>query len=78
MYFELIETEMTNYQLAVLEKLTVTTNALSRISEQSGRRNPSSGFSLRSLLTSTFVQTYTATVLGGFSLFVLYKLRQWL
>ena len=78
MYFELIETEMTDDQLAVLEKLTITTNALSRISEQSGRRNRSSGFSLRSLLTNTFVQTYAASVLGGFSLFVLYKLCQWL
>lgn len=76
-YFELIETEMTDNHLAILEKLTVTTNALSQVSERSGRRNRSSGFSLRSLLTSTFVQTYAATVLGGFSLFVLYKLRQW-
>ena len=77
MYFELIEMEMTDDQLAILEKLTVTTNALSKVSERSGRRNRSSGFSLRSLLMSTFVQTYAATFLGGLSLFVLYKLRQW-
>ena len=76
MHFELIETEMTDDQLPVLEKLTVTTSALSQVSERSGRRNRSSGFSLRSLLMSTFVQTYAATFLGGLSLFVLYKLRQ--
>ena len=68
MYFELIETEMTDNQLA--------TSVLSQVSERSGRRNRSSGFSLRSILTSTFLQAYSATVLGGISLFVLYKLRQ--
>ena len=77
MYFELIETEMTDNQLAILEKLTVTTSALSQVSERSGRRNCSSGFSLRSILTSTFVWAYSATILGGISLFVLYKLCQW-
>ena len=76
-YFELTETEMTDDQLAVLEKLTVTTNALSQVSERSGRRNRSSGLSLRSLLTGTFMQAYVATVLGGVSLFVLYKMHQY-
>ena len=33
MYFELIETEMTDDQLAIQEKLTVTTSALSQVSE---------------------------------------------
>ncbi len=77
-YFELIEEDMTSDQLAVLEKLTVTTNALSQISERSGRRNQSSGFSLRSILTGTFMQVYLATVLGGVSLLVIYRLHQYL
>ncbi len=76
MYFELIEEELSSDQLAVLEKLTVTTNALSQVSERSGRRHHSSGFSLRSLLTGTFMQAYLATVLGGVSVLALYKLYQ--
>lgn len=75
-YFELIEEEITNEQRAVLERLTVTTNALSQISERSGRRKPSSGFSLRSLLTGTFMQVYLATIFGGISLYVIYKIHQ--
>lgn len=77
MYFELIEEEVSPDQLAVLEKLTVTTNALSRVSERSGRKHHSSGFSLRSLLTGTFMQVYLATVLGGVSVLALYKLYQY-
>lgn len=73
-YFDLIEEEIGEQQTAVLEKLTVTTNALSVVSERSGRRNRSSGFSLRSLLTSSFVQVYLSTIFGGLTLFGLYKL----
>ncbi|XP_028405832.1 uncharacterized protein LOC114528410 [Dendronephthya gigantea] len=71
MYFELIEEELTEDHVKVLEALTVTTNALSAASERSGRQNPTSGWSLRSLLTSTFVQVYIGTVLGGATLFLL-------
>lgn len=73
-YFDLIEEEISNEQTAILEKLTVTTNALSASSERSGRRNRSSGFSLRTFLTGQFVQVYAATVLGGLTLFGAYKL----
>lgn len=73
-YFDLIEEEINEQQTAVLEKLTVTTNALSAASERSGRQNRSSGFSLRSLLTSSFVQVYLATILGGMTLFGLHKI----
>lgn len=73
-YFDLIEEEINENQTDVLEKLTVTTNALSAASERSGRQNRSSGFSLRSVLTSSFVQVYLATIAGGLTLFGLYKL----
>lgn len=73
-YFDLIEVEIDERQIAVLEKLTVTTNALSVSSERSGRQNRSSGFSLRSILTSSFVQVYLATVLGGLTLYGFNKL----
>ncbi len=76
MYFELIEEELSPDQLAVLEKLTVTTNALSQASERSGRRHHSSGFSLRSLLYSTFTQTFLGSVLGGVCVLTLYQLYQ--
>jgi len=76
-YFDLIETEMTEEQVTLLEKLTVTTNALLQASEQSGRRNRSSGLSLRALLESTFAQVYLASILGGVSLFVLYKIYRY-
>ena len=72
-YFDLIEEEISKEQTAVLEKLTVTTNALSASSERSGRRNRSSGFSLRTFLTSRFVQVYLATLLAGLTLFGAYK-----
>ncbi len=74
MYFDLIEEELTPDHLKVLEKLTVTTNALSAASERSGRQNPKSGFSLRSLLTSTIAQVYIGTVLGGISLYLLHRM----
>ena len=73
-YFDLIEEEVSEQQIAVLEKLTVTTNALSAASERSGRQNRSSGFSLRTVITSPFVQVYLATVLGGLTLYGLFKL----
>lgn len=73
-YFDLIEKDISEQQTAVLEKLTVTTNALSAASERSGRQNRSSGFSVRSLLTSSFVQVYLATILGGLTLFGLHKI----
>ena len=76
-YFDLIETEMTEEQVTLLEKLTVTTNALLQASERSGRRNRSSGLSLRALLESTFTQVYVASILGGVSLFVLYKVYRY-
>ena len=77
-YFELIEEEISEEQSDIMEKLTVTTNALSVASERSARRNRSSGFSLRSFLTSSFVQAYLATVLGGATLFLSHKLYTWL
>ena len=72
-YFDMIEEELTPEHLKVLEHLTVTTSALSAASERSGRQNPRSGWSLRSILNSTFVQVYIATVLGGISLYFLYQ-----
>ena len=76
LYFELIDEEMDEEQRQRLEKLTVTTNALSQASERSGRRNPSSGFSLRSFMTSPFVQVYAATIAGGFSLYIMYHIAR--
>lgn len=73
-YFDLIEEEVSEQQIAVLEKLTVTTNALSAASERSGRQNRSSGFSLRTVITSPFVQVYLAIVLAGLTLYGLFKL----
>ncbi|XP_029204167.2 uncharacterized protein LOC114968218 [Acropora millepora] len=72
-YFDLIEEEISKEQTAVLEKLTVTTNALFASSERSGRQNRSSGFSLRTFLTSRFAQVYLATLLAGLTLFGAYK-----
>ena len=69
LYFELIDTEMTYEQKATLRKLTVTTNILSQTTERSGRQHWLSGFSLRSVLTSTFTQVLFATLLGN----VLYR-----
>ena len=76
LYFELIETEIDDDQRNRLEKLTVTTHILSQVSERSGRRNPSSGFSLRSLLLSPFVQGYLAVIAGGVSLYFLYHIAK--
>jgi hypothetical protein len=72
-YFDMIEEELTPEHLNVLEQLTVTTNALSAVSERSGRQNPTSGLSLRSLLTSTIVQVYIGTILGGITLYLLHR-----
>ena len=72
-YFDMIEEELTPKHVKVLEHLTVTTNALSAASERSGRQNPKSGWSLRSILTSTLVQVYIGAVLGGISLYFIYQ-----
>ena len=72
-YFDMIEEEMNPDQLKILEHLTVTTNALSAASERSGRQNPTSGWSMRSFLTSPIVQVYIGTVLGGISLYFLHE-----
>jgi hypothetical protein len=72
-YFDMIEEELTPEHLNVLEQLTVTTNALSAVSERSGRQNPTSGLSLRSLLTSTIAQVYIGTILGGITLYLLHQ-----
>ena len=72
-YFDMIEEKLTPDHVKTLEALTVTTNALSAASERSGRQNPTSGWSLRSLLTSTIVQVYIGTVLGGITLFLLHR-----
>ncbi|KAK6188128.1 hypothetical protein SNE40_004378 [Patella caerulea] len=63
LYFELIEEEMDRDQKKLLEKLTVTTSVVSRVGERSSRQHPSSGFSMRSFLTSTFFQVFVGSVL---------------
>ena len=70
-YFDLIEEEVSPEYLKVLERLTVTTNALSAVSERAGRQNPKSGWSLRTVLTSTFAQTYFGIMLAGVTLYLL-------
>ena len=72
-YFELIEQEMTYEQRATLRKLTVTTNILTQASERSGRQNWLSGFSLRSLLTSTFSQVVFGSLLAHGLAYVFYR-----
>lgn len=76
-YFDLIEEEMSEEQVRLLEKLTVTTSALSAASERSGRQNPKYGFTLRAFLTGSFMQTYLAAVLGGLTLFLFFKLKSY-
>ena len=70
-YFDLIEEEVSPQYVKVLERLTVTTNALSAASERAGRQNPKSGWSLRTVLTSTFAQTYFGIMLAGVTLYLL-------
>ena len=72
-YFELIEKEMAYEQRATLRKLTVTTNILSQASERSGRQNWLSGFSLRSLLTSTFTQVVFGSLLAHGVAYLVYR-----
>jgi hypothetical protein len=72
-YFDMIEEELTPEHLKMLDCLTVTTNPLSAASERSGRQNPTSGWSLRLIITSTLVQVYIGTVLAGISLYLLYR-----
>ncbi|ESO90953.1 hypothetical protein LOTGIDRAFT_163461 [Lottia gigantea] len=66
-YFDLIEEQMDENQTAILEKLTVTTNIVSQISERSGRQKPSSGFSIRSLFHSTFLHGFLGVLFGNFA-----------
>ena len=74
MYFDMIEEQMSREQVKILDSLTVMTNALSAASERSGRQNASSGWSLRSFLTSSLVQGYIGTLLGGLTLYLLHKM----
>lgn len=73
LYFELIEEEMTSEQRDVIDALTVTTSYVSQASERSGRRNRSSGFSLRSVLTSTFFHTFVAVSASNVLLLFLWR-----
>ena len=73
-YFDMIEQEVSPEYLKVLERLTVTTNALSAASERAGRQNPKSGSSLRTVLGSTFAQIYFGIVFAGITLYLLNQL----